>query len=315
MSTESLTDSPPALLQRAYDLLKQKDIVGADETLEKALSIDFENPEVVYALKCINFWKERGSRLQGIQTGFERGEYLLAQWKSFQGFLNKLGAIYEQCIYAVRQYVFSCALDAYRSMLVDSPNQYDAELLLRIGKCFKGKGDYLEAIKNFESAAQLKRDDPEILAELGDCYALVNEMRPAKAFFREAFFLNPQKIDIDALESEMMRRLVAKLRGIGLVSPELEEWLPVYGVLYGVFTIKRELRPIEIGKLKQSIYQLEKEIKEPGSDARSLSPRLVNRYFWLIDHYIVTKEDKSKIDEVLLKIKLLDSSVYKQYIS
>jgi tetratricopeptide (TPR) repeat protein len=315
VSTESLTDSIPALLQHAYDLLKQKDIVQADELLEKALSVDFDHPEVVYALKCVNFWKERENRLAGIQTGFEKGEYLLSQWKAFQGFLNKLGSGYEQCRYAFRQYVFTSALDAYRSMLIDSPNQEDVELLLRIGKCDKGKGDYLEAIKHFESAAQLKRDDPEVLAELGDCYALVNEMKPAKAFFREAFFLNPQKIDLEVLESEMMRRLAAKLKGMGLASPELEEWIPVYGVLFGVFTIKRELRPIEIGKLKQSIYQLEKELKESGANARCLTPRLVNRYFWLIDHYIITKEDKSRIDEVLLKIKLLDASVYKQYIS
>lgn len=315
MSIDSLTDSIPALLQQSYDLLKQEDLTHANELLEKALSIDFEQSEVVYALKCVNFWKERENRLAGIQTGFEKGEYYFSQWKAFQAFVARISEDHEQCIYAVRQYVFSRALGAYRSMLADSPTQEDAELLLRIGKCYKGKGDYLEAIRYFESATKLKRDDADILAELGDCYALVNEMKPAKAFFREAFFINPRKVDIGALESEMMNRLVAKLREMGLSSPELEEWLPVYGVLFGIFTVKRELRPIEIGKLKQSIYQLEKEIREEGADVRCLTPRLVNHYFWLIDHYIMTKEMKSKIDEVLLKIKLLDASVYKQYIS
>jgi hypothetical protein len=44
-------------------------------------------------------------------------------------------------------------------------------------------------------------------------------------------------------------------------------------------------------------------------------PRLINRYFWLVDHYMNRKEDKSKTDELLLKIKLLDPIVYKQYIA
>ena len=34
--------------------------------------------------------------------------------------------------------------------------------------------------------------------------------------------------------------------------------------LLGVFSIKRELKAVEVGKLRQSIYQLENEAKESG---------------------------------------------------
>jgi tetratricopeptide (TPR) repeat protein len=313
--TDALADSVPVLLQRAYGVLMEEDLAQANELLEKALSIDFEHPEVVYALKCVNFWTERAGRAAELQPGFEKGEYLLSQWKSFQAFLARFGSAYERCVYAVRQFVFSEALASYQGMMTDSENQQDPELLVRMGKCYKGKGDYIPAVKFFEAAAQNRREDAETLAELGDCYALINETRSAKALLREAFFVNARKVEIDSLESEMMRRLVSKLRELGLASPELEEWLPVYAVLFGVFTVKRELRPIEIGKLKQSIYQLEKEQKEDGADAQYLVPRLINRYFWLIDHYIAVREEKPKIDEVLLKIKLLDASVHRQYVS
>ena len=85
------------------------------------------------------------------------------------------------------------------------------------------------------------------------------------------------------------------------------------GELHGAFSVKRELKPVEVGKLKQSIYELETELAADGSRRGILVPRLINRYFWLVDHYMNRKEEKSKIDEILLKIKLLDPVVCKQY--
>jgi len=41
---------------------------------------------------------------------------------------------------------------------------------------------------------------------------------------------------------------------------------------------------------------------------------MLNCYFWLMDHYDLAKESPAKINEVLLRIKLLDSSVYEMYI-
>jgi hypothetical protein len=87
----------------------------------------------------------------------------------------------------------------------------------------------------------------------------------------------------------------------------------VYGAVFGVFNVKRELKAVEAGKLRQSIYQLENESREGGEDRATLVPRLINRYFWIIDYYIAAKEDRARIDEVLLKIRLLDQSIYKQY--
>jgi hypothetical protein len=102
---------------------------------------------------------------------------------------------------------------------------------------------------------------------------------------------------------------------LGYKSPELEEWIPVYGVLFGVFNVKRELRAIELGKLKQSIFSLENELRERSAESAVLIPRLINRYFWLIDHYLNVGEDTSRVDETLLKIKVLDPVIYERYIN
>ena len=84
-------------------------------------------------------------------------------------------------------------------------------------------------------------------------------------------------------------------------------------MLYGVFNIKRELRALEAGKLKQSVFALENELKESDKEPELLVPRLINRYFWLIDHYMTTNGERERINEILLKIKLLDSSIYDMY--
>ena len=73
--------------------------------------------------------------------------------------------------------------------------------------------------------------------------------------------------------------------------------------------------PFGHSKLKNSIYELESELNNDGSRRAVLVPRLINKYFWLTDHLISVKEEKPKIDEILLKIKLLDPTIYKLYVA
>lgn len=291
------------LLSAAYLKFHDCELNQGILELEKALSLDFEDKEVVSSLKCANYWRDRFSTSRELSSDFEKAEYLLSQWKGFLAFKERIGTASENCVTALRRLVYQTCLRFYENIIGNHPGNKDADILLRIGRCYKGLGSYDKALQVLDPANQLKKDSPEILAELADCYALVNEMHISKIFFREAFFLNPQAIELSNLESEMIRRLVIKLEEIGYSPPALSEWIPVYGVLYGVFTVKRELRSIEYGKLRQSIYSLEVDLRENPSRKDSIMPRLINRYFWLIDHYISTRENRDKIDEVLLKIK------------
>jgi hypothetical protein len=42
-------------------------------------------------------------------------------------------------------------------------------------------------------------------------------------------------------------------------------------------------------------------------------PRLLTRYFWLIDHYLMVGEPRRRIDEVLERIRELDPQVHAEY--
>lgn len=314
------SDNAAPLLAEAYEYLKTTDLPRAVESLERALKADFEREEVVFSLACARWWSERLARLDSVRTPYEQGEIVLAQWKSFVGFQRRWVQDFAPARYAFKRFAFSLALSRFESSAQAEPatetlTPVEADLALRIGRCLKGLGEYERSIQALEEAARVRRDDAEILAELADAYALVNEPRSSKALFREAFFLNPQKVDLGFLEGEAIVRLVDKLREMGYASPELEEWLPVHGGLLGVLGVKRELKAIEAGKLRQSVYELEAAVKESPERRGVLVPRLINRYFWLVDHYVAAREDKARIDEILLKIKLLDPSIYRQYVA
>ena len=299
------------LLSTAYECAREGDFNRAEGALEQALKADFDDTEVVSSLKCIHFWKERFDRFTETGDDFEKGDFLLREWKSFYFFLDRVPGAVDECLYAVRQWVFGTAGDAYRKFAREHDGN-DSELLFRLGICLKGTGDYQHAVEYLEQASARDGENAAYLAELADCYAFLNEVRVSKVFFREAFYIDPQGIELYHLESLLIRRLIDEVQGKGF-SPEIaKEWIPVYGVLYGVFSVKRELRPLELGKLRQSIYTLEKRIAdEPENEG--LVPRLINRYFWLIDHYISIKDSRTKIEEVLEKIRILDQQVYELY--
>ena len=310
--SEVRNDSLVEYLETAYENFREGAFREAEKVLEKALGVDFEDTELMAALKCANFWSSRQDRVGSIPDSYDRGEFLLKQWNAYLAFFRK-DESFEACNYAVRQWVFGRALLCYKEVLEESGG-HDADILLRMARCYKGLGDYQTALEYFEAANRQKTDDPQTLAELGDCYAFINEARAAKIFFREAFFLDPGRIDLASLESLMIRRLIDKLEGMGLTSPLLEEWIPVYGILFRIFNVKRELKPLEYGKLKQSIYNLENSLLEGTEERDRIVPRLINRYFWLIDHYIGTNESREKIEQVLRNVKQLDVSIYEQYV-
>lgn len=325
------------LIQKAYGQLKAFDVVGSDEQgedlcddgrclevlkaaadlLEQAL--DEQDLEAKHALKSVEWWLVNLSRIETVRDPYDRGEFILSKLRKYYSFLQTLPEAqvenFELCQYLIRRFVFSAALRCFRDLLGDGANQHDPGLLLLVGRCYKGVGIYEEALRYIEQAARFRREDGETLAELADVNALLGETGKAKALFREAFFISPEKVNLQMMESELIIRLRDKLaREKGYAEEELREWMPVYGKLWGVFSIQRELRPVEFGRLKQSIHTMETESRGNPGRASVLRPRLINRYFWLIDYYDNRKEDVLLREEVLMKIRVTDPEIYQRYV-
>ena len=301
------------LLKMAYDKLKDSNPVEALALLEQALDLDFDDEEIKHALKCVHWWLEHTRRIDEIKNPYEKGEFLISRLKQYYVFLGQLNAVYEQCQYAVRYFVYSKALFFFEGLLNNPSNRHDPGLLLLVGRCCKGLGNYDEALRYLEQAVSIKREDGGVLAEVADINALLSQTKTAKTLFREAFFIDPQKIDLRFMESALILNLRDTVSGLGFKDEELSEWIPVYGCLQGVFSVKRELKQVEAGRLKQTIFSLEAEYEANPARRFLLKPRLLNQYFWLIDYYETSREDSSLIEETLLKIKVKDPDIYKLY--
>lgn len=308
-----MSSQPENEIKRVYDLLKQGDYQSAKEVLSEILVDDLENPEILFGLKCTGFWENKLTQISEITNLFPKGEQLISGWKEFLYLINNEKSRYEQCIYSIKKGVFTQVLEIFQRLLQENTFSKKGAIVGRIGLCYKQLGDYDTALRFLGEANLENPEKASILAEMADCYALCGEEKTSKILFREAFFINPQDVDISVLESELFCRLYSEVIRTGKKDEVAAEWFPVEGVLLGVLNVKRELRALEVGKLKQNIYALETELKNEGVDSDLIIPRLINNYFRLIDHYTTVMEDRTKINEILLKIKLLNADVYERY--
>ncbi len=283
------------------------------QELRETLENDLSNQEITFTIKCCNYWINLINALSEMETPFERGERLIQEWKEFLKYIKNSEKIYEPAIYSTCKGIFSLALQNYTRLLDEKDSVQKSEILRKIGLCYKKLGEYDNAKMCLSESNSYHKDQADVLAELADCYALCGEDKAAKVLFREAFFLDFKKIDLDFLDSELIKRLIEKTAQKGFAGDSLKAWIPIYGVLWGVFTIKRALRSQEVGKLKQDIYALENEFKDPSRSSELQIPRLINMYFWLID-YCQEAHDEQLINEILLKIKILDTNIYNLYV-
>ena len=299
-----------AELKVALGFLQQGNPLEAQKIISSLFEQDLESTELIYTNKCCIFWGDSIKRLKSIEDNIERSESILQEWKDFQNYISRETKPYEPAQYAVQEGFFKNALEEYKKMLEEKDPLQKAEIYKNTGICYKKLGDFENARTFLTEANNIYPNQSSVLAELADCYSLCGEDKFGKVLYREAFFADPDSIDLDFLDSELIKCLIEKTKSKGYSGKALQYWIPVYGVLCGVFNIKRELTSQEVARLKKDLYAMENEIKDPSCNSEILVPRMLNCYFWLMDHYYLAKENQAKINEVLLRIKLLDSAVY-----
>lgn len=299
-------------LKEVLSLLENGNPTEAKVILNEMIKYDFDTKELDFTIRCCNFWIDIIADDALINNPFERGEELLTKWKEFIEFVNGWDNFYEPSYYAVCRGIFSLARQCYSSMLSEKDVVQRSEINRKLGLCYKKLGDYENAKQCLVTANSLHPVQSAVIADLADCYALCGEDKEAKVLFREAFYIDFKRIDLEFLDSRLICRLADKVKGLGYGKDEVKAWIPVYGVLWGVFTIKRTMKYQETVKLKQEIYALENELKTPARANNLITPRLINLYFWLIDLYRANNDDKLVL-QTLLRIKILAPDIYNLY--
>jgi len=302
----------PQQLQNAWNLIKELNLEQAKRELDAAVPYAFEHPELLGGLKSITFWNERHEIMMQQAEPLVQTEYFLNQWQIYLEFVKKMQIQSDNCLYAFKIFVFSKVLHILQKE-IDQTNSREPLFYLKAGICHKSLGNYLDAKGYLEIASSHIQDSAELLFHLADAYALLDESVRAKVLFREAFYIDPRKAEPYLLESELFQRIFHYVLQKYSQLHHCLDWLPVYGVIMGILTVKRELRAVEYGKLRQSIYTIERELSHEPNKRSHLEPLLLYKYFWLIDHLVSTNEGQAKIDEVLLKIKSLNPDIHQLY--
>lgn len=307
--------------EQAYKLMELCCLEQAGAVLNNTLTSDLDNKDIVYSIQYCAFWQKTLEKLPRLDS-FDQGEYLVNHWKDFMTVVQPEKVLKEseflgKTVYSLKKGVFSLALECYTKALdrTAGDESLSAEINRKRGLCYKKLGSYENALDCLTQSVQLLPNNAAAVAEKADCFALCGETKYAKLLFREAFFMNARKIDFDFLDSPLINLLINEVRAKGYEGDALHEWIPVYGVLLGVFNKKRELKFLEVLRLKQEIYSRENELKDPSCNSAVITPRLLNLYFWLIDHYALSKDSIANINEVLLKIRDHDRNIWKIYIN
>ena len=301
-------------LDEGIDALREGNFEHAGTCFQRVVFVDLEHEYAQSMLKMADYWVEK-SRRYGFLPQNERVDFLLESWKSFnEVVLSRLEFVPDRALFAIRGWLFGQVAEYIEVQLKEKESP---QLYLKLGRAYKMRGDYDLAIEAYAEGVSMSREDPCLLAELADCYAIVDEEANARIFFREALFHGAMSIDFDYLDSAMITNLQKKVREIRPEDKYSPEWLGVYGVLWGLFSIAREMKPAEYARLNQSIHMLRSEIEDIPVRREILVPRLIYRLFWLIDYYRnLTSEPeaaKARIRSALLDIRFLDERIAKEY--
>ncbi len=309
-------DSP--LSARFNEALSYIQKGNLQETLNIMEEIFQKNPDftgVEDTIKSIKFWQNRWIKLHQFPQGNERANYLFTEWSNYNKYSIESNIKYDKTLIYLKNFIFKNIIKnlifAYQQS--DVPN---IDILLKIGEIFTNIEEYQKAIESLEYARMFKKKDSFLLSLLADAYFKVNETDKSKALFREAFLYDPQKIDLSRINVNYINQIVEYIRKENNLSAQLQmEWIPVYGVILNIFNIKREINADELSRLNQEVQDFENKFYSKKSYDGNIEPRVINRYFWLIDYYTLQNKNKDYIRIYLDKLKDINKNIYKKYLS
>ncbi|HBE04671.1 MAG: hypothetical protein A2096_12440 [Spirochaetes bacterium GWF1_41_5] len=298
-------------LKKIYAVIEEGRFETAEKMLEEIINMNIDAAEIYSSLKAVKFWINRRKKIDSSPGGLSKGDTLLSEWENFEKFVSAKGIEAKKTIAAVKKFVFRSVIDNY---ILDFQKREvaDPALLLRIAGAFLANGEYARALDTLLYARKFKKKDAQIYALLGEAHYHLKNHKKARAFFREAFFINPAQVPVESLNAEIITDLRKKIEDEGFIRKEINLWLPVFAELYDIFSVKRRLERREYDELLQRIYKNEIEYNLDRKNRAIIEPILLYQYLYLIGHYQAENAGDAdlKIANVQRKIKNINGQIY-----
>ncbi|MCX8028812.1 MAG: tetratricopeptide repeat protein [Brevinematales bacterium] len=278
-----------------YSLIKSGKITEALKAFENMLRNNFDE-ESECGIKVIKHILSKVNRIKNSGDYHTIADNLVTEWKNTVNWINSNNCgKFTEIVESVRYYIFSLALKYYETIIdnisATSNNVIDVDLMIKISRCYREIGETDKCIELLENVRNYDMYDSSVLANLADAYFEIRDIEAAKLFFREAFFWDPQRIDLSDMKSMIVKKLSKIVMDNGYRGEEVNEWIPIYGVIENIFDIRRELSEEEVNMILNRVQVMEKGYNENRKWKNVIEPRLINSYIWLIDYYLLQVGD------------------------
>ncbi|MFN4245028.1 MAG: tetratricopeptide repeat protein [Brevinematia bacterium] len=273
-----------------YTLIKSGKITEALRLFENSLKNNLDE-ESECGIKIIKYVLSKVKRIKEVGDNHKIADMLVMEWKNILSWINTNDCgKFPDLTEAIKYYIFLLALKYYQSTIDNisvggTSDVVDIDLMIKVSKCYREIGEVGRCIDVLEEVREYKLYDSGVLSNLADAYFEIGEIDRSKLFFREAFFWDPQEIDVFDLRSMIIKRLIKIVVGNGYKGEEINEWIPIYGVIENLFDVRRELSHEEVEMILDRVKVMELEYEKDRKWRNILEPRLINNYIWLIDYY------------------------------
>jgi len=315
-----LTFSDDPLLNAAneiYLLIEDGDFKIAISKLDELLNINPEYPGLIPAFRTAKFWDNRTDYLKKFKEGKETATFLMEEWAKFDEYSHEVDILKSNAYKSAMRFIFLKASHHYRiafQKLEDQTGKFD--LLLNLGDCLLRLEEYKNAIEILEYAKNSFTSNARLLVILAESHFHLDDIPKSLLYFREAFFINPTEIDLSLIKSKPILELIEIISKERPNTPNIKEWIPIYGFLSDIFYVRKNLHRHQIDLIEKEIVKLEvvyqRMNKEQIKESNAL-PRLINKYLWLLDYYEFQNYNFENLSEIKKRLISLDESIFLPY--
>jgi tetratricopeptide (TPR) repeat protein len=219
--------------------------------------------------------------------------------------------------HAIEKYIHYTAGENYKLAFQNADNPTDnIDSILNLAICFIKLGEYNLTIDTLEYVRSTVTANPVVLALLGEAYFQCRDIPKSLLLFREAFFIDPTKIELDLLSAEPIMQLkeiaIEEKSGWG----DIKEWIPVFGHITDIFYVRRHLTFQTVDAITKDIYNLERTYQTMSIDrvrGTNTMPRLINKYLWLFDFYKEQSYNFENLTDIRSRLIEIDKKLFIPY--
>ncbi len=270
------------------------------------------NVEIGSIVRIVEFWNNSFSRVLTAKDDEEKVTLLKRAWLDFEEFYRRNGFQMLELNEQMKRVVFSYIRDLYisRFQKLDVPN---IDMLIDLGRIFLDLKEIDKAEETLSYALKLSPANVEVISHLSDVYFFKNDLNRSKAYLRQAFLLNAEKVPVEDLRSPIIRDIKLTTEQEGYRN-DIKQWMPVCATYMNIFDVKRELTQDEIDEIEDDCRNLEDQADQDKSLRETIRPALIYKYLILLDHMLVAgRIHDPRLIMYEMRLKNLDEDVQRKY--